>query len=133
MEDLDTPLSIISPATKTTTMVRKKTNEDGAEKKASSLRFTRKVQLTTDPIKSTENRNESTTQEKTASTRTKLVLATKSSIDIRNKKGESLLHLAVTKGDINRAKQLIDDGHSVNTIDHNSWTPLHEVKRRLNI
>jgi hypothetical protein len=23
---------------------------------------------------------------------------------------------------------LIDEGHSVNTIDHNSWTPLHEVK-----
>lgn len=39
-----------------------------------------------------------------------------------------MIHQAVKKGDIARVKQLIDEGHSVNTIDHNSWTPLHEVK-----
>lgn len=49
-------------------------------------------------------------------------------MDIRNDKGESLVHQAVKKGDITRVKQLIEEGHSVNTIDHNSWTPLHEVK-----
>ena len=46
---------------------------------------------------------------------------------VRNDKGESLVHQAVKKGDISRVKQLLDDGHSANTIDHNSWTPLHEV------
>jgi NF-kappa-B inhibitor-like protein 2 len=56
------------------------------------------------------------------------MLLNKPSMDIRNDKGESLIHQAVKKGDIARVKQLIDEGHSVNTIDHNSWTPLHEVK-----
>ena len=49
-------------------------------------------------------------------------------MDTRNDKGESLVHQAVKKGDIARVKQLIDDGHTVNTIDHNSWTPFHEVR-----
>jgi ankyrin repeat protein len=61
-------------------------------------------------------------------TRQKSVLSTKSSVDIRNDKGESLLHQAVKKQDISRVKQLIDEGQTVNTIDHNSWTPLHEVR-----
>jgi len=49
-------------------------------------------------------------------------------MDTRNDKGESVIHQAVKKGDITRLKQLIEEGHSVNTIDNNSWTPFHEVK-----
>lgn len=56
-------------------------------------------------------------------------MSVKQTTDARNDKGESLIHQAVKKGDIARVKQLIDEGHSVNTIDHNSWTPLHEVKQ----
>jgi ankyrin repeat protein len=66
-------------------------------------------------------------QEKSQMAKKKPALITKSSIDIRNDKGESLIHQAVKKGDMTRVKQLIDDGLSVNTVDNNSWTPLHEV------
>ena len=65
--------------------------------------------------------------EKPTANKKKTALTTKPSMDIRNDKGESLIHQAVKRGDIKRVKQLIDEGHSVNTIDHNSWTPLHEV------
>lgn len=101
-EDLDKPLPVISP----TPIGRKKSDE---ETRSVSLRFTRE----------------------TSSTQTKLVVAPpKSSTDVRNDKGESLLHQAVKKGDVKRVQQLIDDGLSVNTSDHNGWTPLHEVKTR---
>jgi ankyrin repeat protein len=72
-------------------------------------------------------------QEKPTASSKQLMLPKKSSTDIRNDKGESLIHQAVKKGDITRVKQLIEEGHSVNTIDHNSWTPLHEVKLYVSI
>jgi len=108
-DELDKPLTVISPA-KTTKILRKKLDENGEETKSTSLRFTREVSSTQDE-----------------STRTKLVVTSKSSIDIRNAKGESLIHQAVKKNDLKRVQQLIDDGQSVNTIDHNGWTPLHEA------
>lgn len=110
-DELDKPLTVISPA-QTNKIVRKKLNENGEETKSTSLRFTREISSTQDE-----------------STRTKLVPTSKSSIDIRNAKGESLIHQAVKKTDLKRVQQLIDDGQSVNTIDHNGWTPLHEVNR----
>ena len=158
--DLDAPLPIISPAVaKKSTPTRKKPSTDGEEKKALSIRFTRKVQSKTDADTSSENidklkKDESNTstevvmrrslhsstdlshfhlQEKSVAAKKKPVLATKSSIDIRNDKGESLLHQAVKKGDVARVKQLIDDGNSVNTVDNNSWTPLHEVSNDLSL
>ncbi len=141
-EDIDTPLTIISPTViKKTTPNRKKTNDNGEEKIVKSLRLARKVHQITNDSKSIETskltvkqKNEEETkslshvQEKPIINRKKPILTNKSSIDVRNDKGESLIHQAVKKGDITRVKQLIDEGHSVNTIDHNSWTPLHEVK-----
>ncbi|CAF0860216.1 unnamed protein product [Didymodactylos carnosus] len=53
--------------------------------------------------------------------------------DKRNKKGETLIHQAVIKGDIERVKKLIMNGHAVNTKDFNSWTPLHEASASGNI
>ncbi len=162
-EDIDEPLTIISPAVvKKITPNRKKTNDNGEEKKVKSLRLARKVHQLTDDSKTIETtkltkkqqkKDETNTEEETVVrivyiikkiiyiysclsqvqekpptvNRKKPVLPNKSSIDVRNDKGESLIHQAVKKGDIARVKQLIDEGHSVNTIDHNSWTPLHEV------
>lgn len=111
-DDIDSPLPIISPnVVKKITPTRTKPDELGEEKKSKSLRLARKVQQTKEP----------------RSTETSSHLTKKSSVDLRNDKGETLIHQAVKKGDLQRVKQLIDEGHSVNTIDHNSWTPLHEV------
>ncbi|CAF1142382.1 unnamed protein product [Adineta ricciae] len=135
-EDIDAPLSVISPTVvkKGTTPVRKKLSNDGDEKQTKSLRLTRKVQQTADETKSIDSnksakkiKKDEETDEKPAAIRKKTLSSNKSSHDVRNDKGESLLHQAVKKADINRVKQLIEEGHSVNTIDHNSWTPMHEA------
>jgi len=119
-ENLDEPLSIISPAAtkKKITPTRKKINEDGHDQQAKSLRLTRKVQESKSTIEI----------DKSVILNRKKTTSMKQITDVRNDKGESLIHQAVKKRDIARVKQLIDEGHSVNTIDHNSWTPLHEVK-----
>ncbi|UJR31077.1 hypothetical protein I4U23_018586 [Adineta vaga] len=144
IEAIDVPLPVISPTVvKKATPIRKKLSNDGEEKQTKSLRLTRKVQQTTDelkPIETTkltkkikkeginiEEEEEEEVNEKPTANRKKTILSNKSSTDVRNDKGESLLHQAVKKGDINRVKQLIDEGYSVNIIDHNSWTPLHEA------
>lgn len=45
----------------------------------------------------------------------------------RNEKGETPLHTAAIKGDYNRAKKLIEQGHPVKEQDSAGWTPLHEA------
>ena len=140
--NIDEPLAIISPAVvKKSTPSRKKANEKGEEKNAKSLRLVRKVNdlksaETTKLTKKQKNdemnvkedhSSVSQAQDKSIAPRKKPALLNKSSMDVRNDKGESLIHQAVKKGDITRVKRLITEGHSVNTIDHNSWTPLHEV------
>ncbi|XP_026108273.1 tonsoku-like protein isoform X1 [Carassius auratus] len=52
------------------------------------------------------------------------------SIHRRNHFGETKLHLAVMKGDIQDIKDLITAGASVNTPDYAGWTPLHEAVQR---
>ncbi|CAF4053236.1 unnamed protein product [Rotaria sp. Silwood2] len=144
-EDIDVPLPIISPAVgKKITSNRMKTDDQGEEKKTKSLRLTRKVHQIKHDTKSIEttkltkqqeiNTEEKTdTKEKSIANHTKSNLSIKSSIDLRNDKGESLIHQAVKKGDLTRVKQLIEEGHPVNTIDNNSWTPLHEASSTGNI
>lgn len=116
-DDIDKPLSIISPALskKKTIGIRTTKTDDGEEKKTTSICLTKKVSSSNDETKVIPDTQENSTYK------------SKSSIDIRNNKGESLLHQAVKKGDLDRVKKLIEDGHSVNTVDHNSWTPLHEA------
>lgn len=129
--DVDVPLPVISPmVAKKVTLGRKKSNTDGEEKKSKSLRLTKKTQLATEELKAvqTEKTSKKEAQEKPVSSGKKASLPSKSSADVRNDKGESAMHQAVKKGDIKRVQQLIDQGHSVNTIDNNSWTPLHEVQ-----
>ncbi|KAG7501665.1 BRCA1-associated RING domain protein 1 [Solea senegalensis] len=45
----------------------------------------------------------------------------------RNHKGETLLHLAAIKGDVEAVKQLLDQGADPNLKDNAGWTPLHEA------
>ncbi|XP_068558855.1 BRCA1-associated RING domain protein 1 [Cebidichthys violaceus] len=45
----------------------------------------------------------------------------------RNHKGETLLHLAAIKGDVEAVKELLDQGADPNLKDHAGWTPLHEA------
>ncbi|KAJ8255214.1 hypothetical protein GJAV_G00202370 [Gymnothorax javanicus] len=45
----------------------------------------------------------------------------------RNQKGETPLHLAAIKGDVEAVKELLDQGADPNLKDHAGWTPLHEA------
>ncbi|KAF5896746.1 tonsoku-like protein isoform X2, partial [Clarias magur] len=50
----------------------------------------------------------------------------------RNKFGETHVHLAVMKGDLQAVKNMIEVGASVNLADNAGWTPLHEAVLRGN-
>eukprot|EP00094_Tigriopus_californicus_P002077 TCALIF_02003-PA protein Name:"Similar to Bard1 BRCA1-associated RING domain protein 1 (Mus musculus)" AED:0.05 eAED:0.05 QI:0/1/0.6/1/1/1/5/0/562 len=45
----------------------------------------------------------------------------------KNAKGETKLHVACIKGQVDEVKRLLDLGANPNTQDHAGWTPLHEV------
>ncbi|KAL3056540.1 hypothetical protein OYC64_019095 [Pagothenia borchgrevinki] len=45
----------------------------------------------------------------------------------RNHKGESPLHLAAIKGDVEAVKELLEQGADPNLKDNAGWTPLHEA------
>ncbi|KAM7104847.1 BRCA1-associated RING domain protein 1 isoform 2-T3 [Molossus nigricans] len=45
----------------------------------------------------------------------------------RNRKGETLLHVASIKGDIPSVAYLLENGSDPNVKDHAGWTPLHEA------
>ncbi|KAJ8352848.1 hypothetical protein SKAU_G00243240 [Synaphobranchus kaupii] len=45
----------------------------------------------------------------------------------RNHKGETPLHLAAIKGDVEAVRELLDQGADPNFKDHAGWTPLHEA------
>ena len=49
------------------------------------------------------------------------------SLEKKNKKGETLLHTACVKGCLDTAQSLISQGASPNTQDNAGWTPLHEA------
>ncbi|XP_068236646.1 BRCA1-associated RING domain protein 1-like [Palaemon carinicauda] len=49
------------------------------------------------------------------------------SINKRNSKGETMLHIACIKGDVERVKSLLEDGANPNSKDNAGWTPLHEA------
>ena len=46
-----------------------------------------------------------------------------------NKYGESPLHVAVKRGDIDKVRSLLLDGVDVNSKDHAGWRPIHEAMR----
>ncbi|PAA54335.1 hypothetical protein BOX15_Mlig008083g1, partial [Macrostomum lignano] len=46
----------------------------------------------------------------------------------KNEFGDTPLHLAAQRGDINRARQLVEvHGHSVSVVDNNNWQPVHDA------
>lgn len=53
-----------------------------------------------------------------------------SQIEKRNCKGETALHRAAIKGDLNQCRTLIDSTHPVDCTDNAGWTPLHEACSR---
>lgn len=48
-------------------------------------------------------------------------------IEKRNRKGETPLHVACSKGDEAKARSLLVDGANCNTQDNAGWTPLHDA------
>ena len=52
-------------------------------------------------------------------------------LEKRNSKGETPLHTAVIKGDVEGVTRLLKAGADPNTRDHAGWTPLHEARGRL--
>jgi len=50
-----------------------------------------------------------------------------SSLEKKNKKGETQLHAACAKGSLETAETLLSQGATPNTQDHAGWTPLHEA------
>uniref|UniRef100_A0A336LPW3 CSON010164 protein n=1 Tax=Culicoides sonorensis TaxID=179676 RepID=A0A336LPW3_CULSO len=45
----------------------------------------------------------------------------------RNERGETALHVAAIKGDMESVKKLLEQGNDANTPDFAGWTPLHEA------
>lgn len=50
-----------------------------------------------------------------------------SSHNKRNRRGETKLHVAAIRGDLQRVQSLLSDGAEVNATDFAGWTPLHEA------
>lgn len=49
------------------------------------------------------------------------------SVDKRNHKGETMLHVACRLGKVDKIIELLNQGTNTNTKDNAGWTPLHEV------
>ncbi|KAK3587818.1 hypothetical protein CHS0354_019683 [Potamilus streckersoni] len=49
------------------------------------------------------------------------------SLEKKNSKGETLLHVAAIKNDVQRVAELLQEGANPNTRDNAGWTPLHEA------
>ena len=49
------------------------------------------------------------------------------SLEKKNKKGETTLHNAAVKGDVATVRSLLERGADPNTVDNAGWGPLHEV------
>ena len=47
----------------------------------------------------------------------------------RNKYGESPLHVAVKRGDMEKVRSLLSEGANANSKDHAGWRPIHESMR----
>jgi hypothetical protein len=45
----------------------------------------------------------------------------------KNDVGETMVHKAAIKGDVEKVRELLEDNAYVNTTDNNGWTPLHEA------
>lgn len=45
----------------------------------------------------------------------------------KNKKGETQLHTACIKGNVNVVKKLLEQGHPINARDNCGWLPIHEA------
>ncbi|EDV29313.1 uncharacterized protein TRIADDRAFT_51497 [Trichoplax adhaerens] len=56
----------------------------------------------------------------------------KGNLEKRNAKGETKLHLACKRNEVNKIKKLIVSGTDVNALDNCDWTPLHEACNRGN-
>ena len=51
----------------------------------------------------------------------------RNTLEKKNVKGESKLHVACNKGEVEKVKELLRAGADPNTQDHAGWTPLHDV------
>ncbi|CAH1399483.1 unnamed protein product [Nezara viridula] len=51
----------------------------------------------------------------------------KGTLEKKNEKGETPLHVAAINGNVGLVKRLIEQGHRVDVKDYSGWTPLHEA------
>ncbi|KAF4519705.1 hypothetical protein B566_EDAN003954 [Ephemera danica] len=109
----------------------------------SKIRFTvlrdllPKLDKSTESSKTVESRGTSLDSEISKSKSTNVNKQKRSSIvgasDVnkRNKKGETLLHVACIKGDIHEVQRLLEQKANIYTKDNAGWTPLHEVVQQV--
>ena len=48
-------------------------------------------------------------------------------IEKKNAKGETMVHVACSKGQVDKVRALLAEGANPNTRDHAGWTPLHDA------
>ncbi|NWV41075.1 BARD1 protein, partial [Grantiella picta] len=113
-----TPVQISSPASKLTDIGMK-------TRRSAALQVTNSPSLSESP--STPSTSKTSGQLATPLSPSVLKSPGGNSIARRNYKGETLLHVASIKGDLEAVEQLLKNGADPNVKDNAGWTPLHEA------
>jgi len=101
------------------------TNEKQTKNKQSRLSLPEGKKAKTSRVRSATTSGQNITTINTTLNLSTVTAAT--SLEKKNKKGETLLHTACVKGCLDTAQSLISQGASPNTQDNAGWTPLHEA------
>ena len=117
---------------------RIKTDQQSSEIEIDTTLGSKKVEASNKRSRRIANRKKSKSpdeenvdeQTKSSDTETKPAVEKQASQKMRrNKYGESPLHVAVKRGDIEKVRSLLSEGANANSKDHAGWRPIHESMR----